>query len=632
MKFMKLGSKPDTFQTNGDNVRYVATELATDIVINVGDVKFYLHKFPLLSKSAHLQKLVTDINEENNDEVHIHDIPGGPIAFEICAKFCYGMTVTLNAYNVVVARCAAEYLEMYETVEKGNLIYKIEVFLNSSIFRSWKDSIIVLQTTKSLLPWSEELKVVSHCIDSIATKASMDTSKVEWSYTYNRKKLPSENGNDPHWNGVRKQQIVPKDWWVEDLCELQLDLYKRVISTITTNGHVSGAVIGEALSAYASRRLPGFNKGVIQGGDIMKNRVGLETIIHLLPADMCSVSCSFLLKLLKAAILLECEASERSKLMRRIGQCLEEAAVADLLICAAVGETTMFDVDTVQRLVEEFVAHEQQSQSETLLEDELQEIKSPRMISSNPSNKIKVAKLVDGYLAEIARDPSLPLSNFVSLAELVSSFSRPSHDGLYRAIDMYLKEHPGISKSERKRICRLMDCRKLSADACMHAVQNERLPLRVVVQVLFFEQLRATTSSGGNGTPDLPGSIRALHPGGSHGSSRSTTTNTEEEWDAVATAEDIKALKGELAALKLSGGGSQGSDKNSNDGGRDTDKVAAASKMKGFLMSKKIFSKIWSSREKNGEITSSDTSESPASTVVEETKSTPSRSRRHSVS
>ena len=24
--------------------RYVATELATDIVINVGDVKFYLHK------------------------------------------------------------------------------------------------------------------------------------------------------------------------------------------------------------------------------------------------------------------------------------------------------------------------------------------------------------------------------------------------------------------------------------------------------------------------------------------------------------------------------------------------------------------------------------------------------------
>ena len=195
-----------------------------------------------------------------------------------------------------------------------------------------------------------------------------------------------------------------------------------------------------------------------------------------------------------------------------------------------------------------------------------------------------------------------------------------------------MQEHPGISKSERKRICRLMDCRKLSADACMHAVQNERLPLRVVVQVLFFEQLRATASSGGNSTPDLPGSIRALLPGGSHGSSRSTTTNTEEEWDAVATAEDIKALKGELTTLKLSGGGSNGSDKNSTDGGKGNAEKVAASKMKGFLLSKKIFSKLWSSKERNGEITSSDTSESPASTVIEETKSTPSRSRRHSVS
>nr|CAD1837829.1 unnamed protein product [Ananas comosus var. bracteatus] len=190
-----------------DSCRIVASELATDIVVHVGDVKFHLHKFPLLSKSSRLQRLVGD---ENGDEIHIPDIPGGPVAFEICAKFCYGVTVTLNAYNVVTARCAAEYLEMHETVEKGNLIYKIEVFLSTSIFRSWKDSIIVLQTTKPLLPFSENLKLVSHCIDSIASKASIDSSKVEWSYTYNRKKLSSENGFDSHWNGVKKQQSAQR--------------------------------------------------------------------------------------------------------------------------------------------------------------------------------------------------------------------------------------------------------------------------------------------------------------------------------------------------------------------------------------------------------------------------------------
>lgn len=50
-----------------------------------------------------------------------------------------------------------------------------------------------------------------------------------------------------------------------------------------------------------------------------------------------------------------------------------------------------------------------------------------------------MAKLVDVYLAEIAKDPNLPLATFVDLADMVSGCSRPSHDGLYRAIDMYLK-------------------------------------------------------------------------------------------------------------------------------------------------------------------------------------------------
>lgn len=394
-------------------------------------------QFPLLSKSARLQKLVANANDETSDEIHIHDIPGGPAAFEICAKFCYGMTVTLNAYNVVAARCAAEYLEMYETAEKGNLIYKIDVFLNSSIFRSWKDSIIVLQTTKSLLPWAEELKLVSHCLDSIASKACIDTSKVEWSYTYNRRKLPSENGKDPIWNGVRKSQMVPKDWWVEDLCELQIDLYRKVITTIKTKGRVSGDVIGEALNAYALRRLPGFSKGIVQSVDITKYRSLAEAIVWLLPTEKGSIPCAFMLRLLRAVILLECGETERKELMKRIGQQLEDATVADLLIRAPSGETAMYNVDIVQSLVEEFVTNEQKAETDFPMENEYQESRSPKLGSDG--SKMQVAKLVEGYLAEIARDPNLPVSKFVNLTETVSRFPRPSHDGLYRAIDMYLK-------------------------------------------------------------------------------------------------------------------------------------------------------------------------------------------------
>lgn len=394
-------------------------------------------QFPLLSKSPRLQKLVAAINEESNDEIDVSDIPGGPAAFEICAKFCYGMIVTLNAYNVVAARCAAEYLEMHESIEKGNLIYKIDVFLNSSVFRSWKDSIIVLQSSKSLFPWSEDLKVVSHCIDSIATKASIDPSEVEWSYTYNRKKLPSENGLDQHWNGVRKLQSVPKDWWVEDLCELEMDCYKRVIMAIKTKGKTSSEVIGEALRAYAYRKIPSFSKNTINGNDLNRHRTVLETIVWLLPSGKGSVQCGFLLGLLRAACMLGCGEMCKNDLIKRIGWQLEEASVGDLLVPSEVGECTIYNIDLITSIVNEFLMQNREAQNGPSDNEKIREVQSPNFVSS--SSKVAVGKLIDGYLAEIAKDPNLPLSKFVELAEMVSTASRPVHDGLYRAIDMYLK-------------------------------------------------------------------------------------------------------------------------------------------------------------------------------------------------
>lgn len=140
-----------------------------------------------------------------------------------------------------------------------------------------------------------------------------------------------------------------------------------------------------------------------------------------------------------------------------------------------------------------------------------------------------------------------------------------------------------------------MECNKLSADACVHAVQNERLPLRVVVQVLFLEQIRATSSGSGGG------------------SSRSTTTNTEDYWDAMPTVEEFKAMKGELGTLRLRDEG------NVNDGTKTNDEKIAHSKVKRVLVSKQIFSKLWSNKERQSDHSSSDLSEDLAST--QETKS-----------
>ncbi|CDY37223.1 BnaA09g08440D [Brassica napus] len=601
MKFMKIGSKPDSIKTDGNNVRYVENELASDITINVDGSRFCLHKFPLLSKSACLQKLLSSTDKNNADEVDISGIPGGPTAFETCAKFCYGMTVTLSAYNVVATRCAAEYLGMHETAEKGNLIYKIDVFLNSSLFRSWKDSIIVLQTTKTFSPLSEDLKLVSLCIDAIASKACVDVSHVEWSYTYNRKKLAEENNGADQ---VRARE-VPHDWWVEDLCELEIEFYKRVIMNIKSKGVLGGEVIGEALKAYGYRRLSGFNKGVMEQGDLVKHKTVIETLVWLLPAEKDSVSCGFLLKLLKAVTMLNSGETVKEQLVRRIGQQLEQASVAELLIKShQESESSLYDVDLVKKIVVEFMARDQNT------------------------SKLMVVKLIDSYLTEIAKDPNLPASKFIDLAESVSSISRPAHDGLYRAVDMYLKEHAGITKGEKKRMCKLMDCRKLSVEACMHAVQNDRLPLRVVVQVLFFEQVRASASSGSS-TPDLPKGIRELRSCGTYGSSRSVPTVMEDEWDTVATEEEMRALKSEIAALKLQ----------EESGRKSTDKAAvtAISRVKSLIMSRKMFGKKLQGKggggEKNNGGGGSDSSESLGSVTEEAAKTaTPSRNLTRKVS
>ncbi|MFS8010852.1 putative NPH3 domain-containing protein [Helianthus anomalus] len=44
------------------------------------------------------------------------------------------------------------------------------------------------------------------------------------------------------------------------------------------------------------------------------------------------------------------------------------------------------------------------------------------------------------------------------------------------------KAHPAICDMDRKKVCSLMDCQKLSCEARAHAAQNERLPVQTMVQ------------------------------------------------------------------------------------------------------------------------------------------------------
>lgn len=98
--------------------------------------------------------------------------------FELCAKFCYGMTINLSAHGFLPAYCAAKFLLMTESVYKGNFVQKLEAFFSSCILQGWKDSIVTLSTTKMLREWSENLGIIRRCTDSIVEKILTHPSKV----------------------------------------------------------------------------------------------------------------------------------------------------------------------------------------------------------------------------------------------------------------------------------------------------------------------------------------------------------------------------------------------------------------------------------------------------------------------
>ncbi|RZS23104.1 hypothetical protein BHM03_00055966 [Ensete ventricosum] len=407
----------------------------------------------------------------------------------------------LTASNVVYLRCAAEHLEMTEEIAEGNLITQTEVFLDQVVLRSWKDSIKALQTCEYVLPDAEDLQIVKRCIDSLAIKACKDPSLVGWPIVEHG---PMQSpGGSILWNGIStgaRPRYSSTNWWYEDVSSLSLPMYRRLISSLETRG-IGQEIISGSLTFYASRHLPGLDRrqSISEANIRLEPRVLmalpseeeqrhlLEEIDRLLPSQKGLMSTKILFGLLRTAMILRASPSCMFNLERRIGMQLDQASLGDLLIPNFSDSTeTLYNVDCIHRIVEHFLARYQMigGASPDVADDD-QFLGSPSLIPV-----IAVAKLVDGYLAEVASDANLKPSKFQALAAAIPDDVRPLDDGLYRAIDIYLK-------FQREELCRLMNCQKLSLEACTHAAQNERLPLRVVVQVLFFEQLQLKTSIAG---------------------------------------------------------------------------------------------------------------------------------------
>ncbi|KAJ3672115.1 hypothetical protein LUZ60_006836 [Juncus effusus] len=505
MASLKLGSKAESFQLHGQEW-ICMTELSSDVVVEVGEFSFHLHKFPLINRSGTLQKLINsqDSNSNSNQQciIRLHDIPGGSKAFETISKFFYDIKMELTAQNIVSVHCAAHYLHMTDDFGEGNLMTQTEYFLRE-VFTSWHDSIRALQTCEDdALFHAEELHIVSRCIDSLASKTCADPSIFGWPLMehYSGKNLEAS----VLWSGISPvpAKSPGRDWLYRDISVLKLPMYKRLILALKSKGAKPDDIAG-SLMHYAKKYLPGLNKRGVHkesssgpGLSETDQKSLLEELVSLLPLEKGANKTNFLLGLLHTTIILKASNSCKENLEKLVGNQLEDAHLDDLLIPnASYTAESLYNVDCIQRVLDHFMMqHQSGLATSPEIAEELQMVES----SNKEMEAIaSVGRLVDGYLAEIADDTTLKCAKFQAIAASLPDYARPLDDGIYHAIDVFLKSHGSMTDSEREQLCRLMNCQKLSLDACTHAAQNERLPLRVVVQVLFFEQLRLRTTIAG---------------------------------------------------------------------------------------------------------------------------------------
>nr|CAB3495955.1 unnamed protein product [Digitaria exilis] len=319
------------------------TDVSSDLTVEVGTSSFALHKlfaqFPLVSRSGKIRRLVAESKDAKLARLSLHGTPGGAPAFELAAKFCYGVHVDVTVANVATLRCAAHYLQMTEDFSDKNLELRAESFLRDAVLPSIPSSVAVLRSCEPLLPAAEDAGLVPRLISAIATNVCKEQ------LTSGLSKMDLHH----HQCGahVVKPFVVELDspspggggeWWGKSVAGLGLEFFQRLLSAVKAKG-LKQETVTRILINYAQNSLHGLMaRDVVHGG----NKCG--------GADAEAVK--------------------------------KQRAVVEAIV------------------------------------------------------------------------------------------------------------HPNVKEAERYRLCKAIDCQRLTPDACSHAAQNERLPVQMAVQVLYFEQLR----------------------------------------------------------------------------------------------------------------------------------------------
>ncbi|XVF30610.1 hypothetical protein REPUB_Repub16aG0073200 [Reevesia pubescens] len=444
---------------------------STELEVHLGSMPFILDKELLASKSA---KVAALLKENSNEDLSylLRDVPADAETLELVGRFCRGYEVQMSSENIVPLICLSFYLGMDENHSSNNLLSKAVAFFEHRVLPSWNELIKALRVSEKFLQQTMQLGLFDACLQSMIAKASDNPRHLGEPMMISTNYGDNEDGDDSYRPNARRRLFAIE--WQEDLTTLPLQLYEPIIDTM--NQHkIPPEYISASIYQYAKKWIFSCNtRGETMSIYKRKSQRNLiETLERLLPHGRELLPCTLLFEMLRSAIELEASPSCRNGFEIRIGKQLDQAKVKDLLIPSqGYAKEVQYDTEYIRRILKIFYGNYN---------------------NSDASGLIIVAELIEEFLEEIAGDIDLRIDTFISLAEMSMAAAlgtQRNSDGIYRAIDKYLDKHAYLTEKEKEQVCRVLDFRKLSPEACEHAARNERLPVRVVVQVLFMAQLQ----------------------------------------------------------------------------------------------------------------------------------------------
>ncbi|GKV39266.1 hypothetical protein SLEP1_g47069 [Rubroshorea leprosula] len=437
---------------------------------------FFIDENIIAAFSGRLKKIIKNEKRRTqikNSGIEIYDFPGGPDGFELVSRFCYGNgRIEITVSNVSLLHCCAVFLGMTEKVFAGNLLHQTESFLAGLFYWSWNDIVLSLKNCQSFLSYADSCGLVQKLICALIAKIAQNSEMNLIASTSSSSSSPetvsgfrfsASSKATPESIKVSKSS---KAWWFDDMTVLCPQIIERVIKSLGAYGVENKSLkLTKFLLHYLKSTVHG--KGSTSGSVNSRSEYGglADTAVYgVISVGKNEFSCRRLFWVLRIVSGFSMSKACRIRLERLIGEMLDQATLDDLLVSGH--DKGVYDVNLVLRLIRVFVNVDGVS---------LQRMK-------------RLGILIDKYLGEISPDQNLKILKFLAVAESLPDSARDCFDEVYRAIDIYLESHPTLSFEERSRLCRCLNCSKLTLEACKDLAKNPRIPPNVAVQALMSQQ------------------------------------------------------------------------------------------------------------------------------------------------